>query len=546
MGLSAQTTASTFTLTGTEAALSSYLGTAGNLVFNGSVGSYTLTVRAQLRDGSQNILAETVELASVSAQQNPTLGASPSASTDQAPAATLVLPATLTVLSTNGQLTLPPNALGVGTHSTNDVRSVVLSVSGGSLSVAADASVGLSSALSADTVTLTGTEAALSAYLATADKLRFTGAATSHTLTVSAQVLGGGGLVRSATTAVANLSAIELPTVGVNGTATAPVISALPGSLMITPGSASLLVFTGADLDDGNTAGDDSLVLTLGVDSGTLSASSGGSVTVGGTATARTLSGTAANLEAFLQGNSLSYSGPAGTLSLSLARAAAPNGAAASTTVALQAAGTQTLGGSAVASLVLPAAVNTTPGVSAALPFGTTPVVAAGPVTLALSASGASLSWAGDANLKASSAGDALAISSGSGTALSLYGTAEQINAYLAAGKVKASGNGTVSATINGQSTGITGGTSSANVIAVSTVTGTATTLSLPTLNLPSAMTVFRLGALEPSFPRRREQCHWHCSPQFCVKSCKRPCGPRPLPVVPAQAGTQVSRVSAP
>jgi hypothetical protein len=112
VGLSAQTSASTFTLTGTEAALSSYLGTAGNLVFNGSVGSYTLTVRAQLRDGSQNILAETVELASVSAQQNPTLGASPSASTDAAPAATLVLPATLTVLSTNGQLTLPAGALG--------------------------------------------------------------------------------------------------------------------------------------------------------------------------------------------------------------------------------------------------------------------------------------------------------------------------------------------------------------------------------------------------------------------------------------------------
>ena len=32
------------------------------------------------------------------------------------------------------------------------------------------------------------------------------------------------------------------------------------------------------------------------------------------------------------------------------------------------------------------------------------------------------------------------AVSSGSGTALSLYGTAEQLNAYLAAGKVKASG----------------------------------------------------------------------------------------------------------
>ena len=83
--------------------------------------------------------------------------ASPSASTDAAPAPTLVLPATLTVLNTNGQLTLPAGALGLGTHATHDVRTVVLSVSGGNLNAAADASVGLSSALSAATVTLTGT-----------------------------------------------------------------------------------------------------------------------------------------------------------------------------------------------------------------------------------------------------------------------------------------------------------------------------------------------------------------------------------------------------
>jgi hypothetical protein len=149
-------------------------------------------------------------------------------------------------------------------------------------------------------------------------------------------------------------------------------------------------------------------------------------------------------------------------------------------------------------------------------------VVAAGPVTLALSASGASLSWAGDANLKASSAGDALAISGGSGTALSLYGTAEQINAYLAAGKVMASGNGTVSATINGQSTGITGGSQAANVMAVSTLTPSATTLSLPTLNLPSAMTTARSPwrrapwALAPTPPHRLARSSWRSPVATC------------------------------
>jgi hypothetical protein len=249
-------------------------------------------------------------------------------------------------------------------------------------------------------------------------------------------------------------------------------------------------VFTGADFDDGHAGGDDSLVLMLGVADGVLSAVTDGTVTVVGTAKALSLTGTAAQLESFVRANSVSYNGPAGSLGLKLARSAEPNGAAASTTVALQAAGTQTLGGNALATLVLPAALQTTPGVSAALPFGATPLVAAGPVTLALSATGASLSWDGDAYLKVSGASDALAVGGGSGAALSLYGTAEQINAYLAAGKVKASGNGTVSATINGQSTGIMGGNSTDHVITVSTLTPSATTVSLPTLNLPSAMTV--------------------------------------------------------
>jgi len=139
---------------------------------------------------------------------------------------------------------------------------------------------------------------------------------------------------------------------------------------------------------------------------------------------------------------------------------------------------------------VLPAAVNTTPGISAVIAFGATPLVATGPVTVAFSASGASLSWAADTTLKVSSASDALAISAGTGSTLSLYGTAEQINAYLAAGQVKASGNGTVSVTLNGQSSGITGGSGTANSVAVSTATASAVAVSLPTLNLPSAMTV--------------------------------------------------------
>jgi hypothetical protein len=79
--------------------------------------------------------------------------------------------------------------------------------------------------------------------------------------------------------------------------------------------------------------------------------------------------------------------------------------------------------------------------------------------------------------------------------------TVAPINAYLAAGKVKASGNGTVSVTVNTQSAGITGGNPAANVIVVNTVTGTATAVTLPTLSLPSAVTVSTSGGRRIAMP---------------------------------------------
>jgi hypothetical protein len=137
-----------------------------------------------------------------------------------------------------------------------------------------------------------------------------------------------------------------------------------------------------------------------------------------------------------------------------------------------------------VVALELPATLVTTAGATIALPFGGTPLAAAGPVTLSFAASAdVSLSWDADSDLRVSSTVGAAAITSGSGAAatLSLYGTAAQLNAYLSAGKLKASLSGTsagsVSVTLNSAATGIKVGGTAGNSITVSGTTASASAL---------------------------------------------------------------------
>ena len=123
------------------------------------------------------------------------------------------------------------------------------------------------------------------------------------------------------------------------------------------------------------------------------------------------------------------------------------------------------------------------------------PLAAPGPVTLSFAASdGVGLSWDADAGIKVSSADNAAALASGSvtgpGNSVSLYGAAEQLNAYLAAGKLRASGNGAIAVSLDGQTTGITAGTVAGSSINVVQASATAVGVALPVLNLPAAYTV--------------------------------------------------------
>ena len=77
----------------------------------------------------------------------------------------------------------------------------------------------------------------------------------------------------------------------------APTVSGTPSSISVTTDTASNVDLSAATFAD---ADDDSLTVTLSVDAGTLAASSSGGVTVGGTSTARTFSGTVTNINTYL------------------------------------------------------------------------------------------------------------------------------------------------------------------------------------------------------------------------------------------------------
>jgi hypothetical protein len=209
---------------------------------------------------------------------------------------TLNLPLTIGSAYTNGKIVLASGALGTGTDTTTQTRTVVLSLldAGGVASTTATltatdlGSSGLSAYVGAFTTAVTsgdtsataslaleGTESALSAYLANAaGKLKFNGAnGQSYTLRVAVRQMNGTAVV-SETMKLATVTAIQPAAEGASDTALAPAIASLPASLQITANEPSALAFTGATLDDGDANTNAALTLKLSVLAGTLTATS--------------------------------------------------------------------------------------------------------------------------------------------------------------------------------------------------------------------------------------------------------------------------------
>ncbi|MBD2072959.1 DUF4347 domain-containing protein [Phormidium sp. FACHB-592] len=146
--------------------------------------------------------------------------------------------------------------------------------------------------------TLSGILAAINSFI-TGNNLTYItdpNATASQTLSVSINDNGstGGGALSSAVTNVAlNVTAVN----------DAPTVTA-PAAITVIEDTVSLLTgIAFADVD----ADSSTVTATFTVGAGTLAATSGGGVTVGGTATSRTLSGTITAINSFIAANSLTY-----------------------------------------------------------------------------------------------------------------------------------------------------------------------------------------------------------------------------------------------
>ncbi|UXY15303.1 DUF4347 domain-containing protein [Chitiniphilus purpureus] len=281
-------------------------------------------------------------------------------------------------------------------------------------------------------------------------------------------------------------------TVTVTRTNDAPIVT-VPGSIPVLEDVASAL--TGISFSDAD-AGAGSVTVTLSVPSGTLSAISGGGVTIGGTAAAMTLAGSISDINAFIAGGNVSFqtalnSSTNVTLTASIDDNGLAGGAARndSDTVALTV-----------------TAVNDTPAISAPASINVTedvPQVLTGISFSDIDAGSGAVSVQfsvapGSGTLAAGSAAGVTVLGSGTGT-LSLTGTLADINAFVAGGAVSfttannATGNVVLSLVIDdGGHTG-TGGNQTDNTTVTLVVSAEN---DAPVNNVPGTQTMLQDGVL--------------------------------------------------
>ncbi|NDB19008.1 MAG: hypothetical protein EB027_07105, partial [Actinobacteria bacterium] len=305
----------TLTLSGSTSSVSTYLNTAGRVLFSGQASNTSYTLSATVQSVVSGVVrsARTAQAALTSVQLM--TGANGSV-TPLAPP-TLNLPSAITTLAANGPIrialpTTPTLSDGLVGTSTTDTVTVVMAVSGGP----SDAAPRLSSALGnglaegvtvggndSSTLTLTGTASAISNYFNIADRILFNGAAstTAYSLAVTVQSRDG-ATVRSATTSTAALTSVASGTAAVTGTAQAAAAPVLNLAANLSAPS------TNGELRISNLAGTgtETVTVLLALSGGPAGASpaptltvtsvaAGVAVTGSGTA-ALTLSGTAASI----------------------------------------------------------------------------------------------------------------------------------------------------------------------------------------------------------------------------------------------------------
>ena len=167
---------------------------------------------------------------------------------------------------------------------------VTLSIDDGTIAAASGG--GVTVAGTATARTFSGSVADLDSFFTTAGNITYTTALDNTTARTLTTTVSDGALSASATSSV-SITAVN----------DAPAVSA-PASLTVTEDVASPI--TSISISDPD-AGNATVLVTLSVAAGTLSAASGGGVAVGGSAAACTLTGTFADINAFIAAGNVSY-----------------------------------------------------------------------------------------------------------------------------------------------------------------------------------------------------------------------------------------------
>ncbi|MFZ6045561.1 DUF4347 domain-containing protein [Pseudomonas sp. CR3202] len=226
-----------------------------------------------------------------------------------------------------------------------------------------------------------------------------------------------------------SFSATANRTVTVATTNDAPIVT-VPGSITVSEDVATAITgISFSDLD----AGGGSVTVTLSVPSGSLGATSGGGVTVGGTASALTLTGSISNINAFIAGGQVSFqTAPNSTSSITLTASIDDGGNTGGAAGSDSDNVTLTMTPVNDAPVVnAPASINVTEDIPQALTGISFGDIDAGSGVVSVQFSVAP----GSGSLSASSGAGVTVLGSGTGT-LSLSGTLPDINAFLASGAV--------------------------------------------------------------------------------------------------------------
>jgi len=284
-GVTVGGTAAAMTLTGTATAINAFIA-ASKVVYTPVLNSSAdVTVTATVTDnghaGSGGALED-------STSWTVTLSAVNDAPTASAPASVGV---TEDVASAMTGISFADVDAGMATVT------VTLSVPTGSLAAGpGDGTVTVGGTASA--LTLTGTIGHINAFIAASNVSYTTAENATANVTLTAVINDGGatgmsGALSGQTTTVLTVSAVN----------DAPVVS-VPGSATVTEDVAGAV--TGISFSDVDAASG-AVTATLSVPSGSLAATSGSGVTVGGTASALTLTGTVANINAFIAASGVTY-----------------------------------------------------------------------------------------------------------------------------------------------------------------------------------------------------------------------------------------------